>query len=565
MPVRQATRRYADLATFLSEYPNTLGVGALLLPADAVGGEPAPEMKIDLVLPITGRVGPLVAQVVTTLPDGAVALRVVDTPPVVDAGIRQVLGLVEDVKTWLVRTRQLVPPAVASAPPEEVTRLQGRIRELEARLALAGSAPAGTVSDAGAPRVRGLRVPDVADRPPTLSGSLTDRSLRDAFMAIAVERQTGLFTLRQPDGRVRYGFWSKGGPVGWRTEPVEEQEVLGVLLFRAGTITKEQLATSLEIMERSGCRQGEALIEMGLCTFPQLVVMLQKQVDFIFQRVLREHEGTWTFHHLDDLPERFLAPPLRVAAILYRALLTHAREMSAQDLAAALRPWLDHYVTVAPGVAKTFEDMKLTAEEKQFVDIMQVKPYRLRELSAVSSLSRAQTAAAVWSLQDLNLIELRAELEGERERERERFEKNLAARLEVCKAKTLFERLEIHWICTTPEVEAAHRRLKAGWPTDQLVARHGEQYRGAIEEIHAALDHALKTLSNDKTRREYRGKTIERMKIDQSAEMLARQGDMAIMKASWRDATNCFSKALELSPNNKDFKDGLARANELPH
>ena len=42
MPVRQATRRYADLGSFLAEYPTTLKVGALLLPAGLLDDDPAP-------------------------------------------------------------------------------------------------------------------------------------------------------------------------------------------------------------------------------------------------------------------------------------------------------------------------------------------------------------------------------------------------------------------------------------------------------------------------------------------------------------------------------------------
>ena len=42
----------------------------------------------------------------------------------------------------------------------------------------------------------------------------------------AVEQVTGLMTIEYPDGKVRYGFWDKGGPVGWRTEPMAEDEAL---------------------------------------------------------------------------------------------------------------------------------------------------------------------------------------------------------------------------------------------------------------------------------------------------------------------------------------------------
>ncbi len=576
MPVRQATRRYADLGSFLAEYPTTLKVGALLLPAGLLDDDPAPEMKIDLVLPLLGRVGPIDGQVVARLPDGGVALRVAEIPPAVQAAVGQMLDIAEDVKKWLLQSGQLVgagaAPTVQAPPPpvvrpEVIEQLQARIRELEGRL---GATPPGAPAEAGGAEVsrgvpearpRGLPVPDMTGVAPVLSGPLADRSLRDAFIGLAVEKLTGLLTVKRPDGRTRWGFWSKGGPVGWRTEPVEEQEVLGMLLYKGGTITEQQLQESLVVMERTGSRQGEALIEMGLCTFPQLVILLQKQVDFVFQRVLREREGTWTFHVLDDLPERFLTPPLRVASILYRALLKHAKEMPAQDLATSLRPWLDHYVVLSPGVERTFEEMKLTSDEQQFVGIIQKTNYRLREIFSVSSLSRSQTAAAVWSMQDLNLLEFRPESDGIRERER--FERDLAVRRAASRAKTLFERLDVHWICTTAEVEVGYKKLKEEWSLTRL-ARVGEAHRAAFEEINAAMDDAYKGLSTDAKRREYRATIIERMKIEQSAEMLSKQGEMAIMKAASRDALNCFSKALELVPGNAEYREGFARAQAIP-
>ena len=407
-------------------------------------------------------------------------------------------------------------------------------------------------------RPRGLAVPDMSGVDPALSGSLGDRSIRDAMMAVAVEKRTGLFTLTRPDGRTRWGFWQRGGPVGWRTEPMEEEEVLGVLLYRAGTLTREQLQESLALMERTGVRHGEALIEMGICTFPQLVLMLQKQVEYVLQRALREREGTWSFHLLEDLPERFLAPPLRVAGLLYKALLAHARQMPATELGTLLKPWFDHYVFLAPGVDKTIEEMKLTTDEQAFVQILHKTPYRLRELAAVSSLSRAHTAAAVWCLHDLNLIEFRAETTGVREKER--FERELAAKRNAAKGATLFERLELHWICTGAEVDAALKRARSEWGP-QTATRKGEQYRPALEEIAAGVEDAAKVLTNDASRREYRASIIEKMKIEQSAEMLAKKGEMAIMKEAWREAQDCFSKALELRPGTPEYREGLSRSN----
>lgn len=587
MAVRTATRRWTDLGAFLREYPQTLRVGALVLPAGTLDGEPAPELKVDLVLPLVGRVGPLTAQVVASLPDGGVALRVPEMPPKVDEAIKSVFASVEEVKGYLLASGQVIAPGGG-----ETEALRAKVASLEARLAaLAASSPVSSpgmpTPTGGAPpadgRVvpvarpstppgpspvslpppdapRGLPVPDVSDRDAALSGSLADRSLRDAFMALAVERSTGLLTIRYKD-RVRWGFWSKGGPVGWRTEPIDEQEVLGVLLWRAGSITKEQLGESLQIMERRGCRQGEALIEMGVITFPQLVVLLQKQAEFVLQRVMREREGSWAFHPIEDLPERFVNPPLRVANLLHKALMAHVKDLPAEELATVLRPWLDQYLWVVPGVEKTLEEMKLSGEEAAFVKIVQKTVWRLREVFSVSSLSRSATAAFVWCLHELNLIEFREA--GSSDRINEYIAKDLQKRYVHLQTGTLFDRLDLHWICTGAEVEAAWKRLSAEYHPD-MAARLGDRYRGSLASIHALMAEAYETLKVEKTRREYRNGVIERTKIEQSAEMLAKQGEMAIMKEASRDALACWGKAVELVPGNADYREGLGRARALP-
>ena len=118
------------------------------------------------------------------------------------------------------------------------------------------------------------------------------------MVGFAVEQSTGLLTVKYPDGTLRYGYWLRGGPVGWRTEPMKEDEVLGVLLYKAEQITAEQVKASLEIMKRDGCRQGEALVEMGLLDFATLIRVLGKQNEFVLQKIMTDRQGEWTFHTL---------------------------------------------------------------------------------------------------------------------------------------------------------------------------------------------------------------------------------------------------------------------------
>jgi hypothetical protein len=51
MPVRYATRRYPDMVALLRDWDSSLKASTVVLDAENLGGEPAAEVGIDLVLP----------------------------------------------------------------------------------------------------------------------------------------------------------------------------------------------------------------------------------------------------------------------------------------------------------------------------------------------------------------------------------------------------------------------------------------------------------------------------------------------------------------------------------
>ncbi len=573
MAQRQATRRYPDILAFLRDWQEQLSMDAMLFPAAELD-DPAAEMKIDLVLPGGARVGPIVIQLINKFPDGSSAFRVLDLPKAVQDAGNVAVAEKERWKAFLVDSGEL---NVASEGPElararasqaaaqaEVAAWRERAQRLEqdlqrARTAVA-KAPPGTY--AAAPlepqeKERGLSVPDLTDVPVWASGSLSDLSLRALWMRLSVEKPTGILTLTLPDGKNRWGFIQKGGPVGFRTDPLDEQEVLGVLLYKAGTLTREQLMQSLDVMETRGCRQGEALIELGILTFAQLVLVLQKQCEFVLVRLQAEKVGTWTFHTLDELPERFIAPPIRVAAHLFRELRNKTKTMAADDMASFLRPRYEQYVFIRAGVERTLEEMKLSGEEQAFLKIVAGTSFRVRELPSVSNMSRGQTASMLWSLTELELIEYREE--GAAARTEEKIASMIASRRSTLEKGSYFDQLECHWMGTNEDVEKAWRQFNADFPADNP-GKYGAKHEAVVKQIIEGVKKAYETLSNEGRRREYRGQKIEKVMIEQSAIMLAGKGDMAIMKDAIGEAYDCYSKAVELMPNVPAYRQGLDRA-----
>ncbi|HNC99516.1 MAG TPA: hypothetical protein PKW90_25510 [Myxococcota bacterium] len=223
MALRSATRRF-DLISFLKEYKSSLRVGAVVLPPDVTGGEEvAPEIKLDLLLPLAGRIGPVDAQVVNRMPDGSVAMRLVDPPADLKVACKSILDEVERLKEYLLASGQIKAggdPAEVAALQAQIQTLQAQIQGLEARVGegeqredllraelgrlqeqvgegddpqaerrAADRAEMAAAAERHAAeavmRERGYAIPDLSHYPPHKTGKLGDRSLRDLMMQLA--------------------------------------------------------------------------------------------------------------------------------------------------------------------------------------------------------------------------------------------------------------------------------------------------------------------------------------------------------------------------------------------
>ena len=289
MATRTAKLQFQSLEDFLSSWKQEIAQGSVFLDSTSAPKDLASEFKLDIGLPLGMRIGPFQCQIVHRGADGSVGCRIPEISGEAQKGVDALFQMLEEAKAWLVSEGQVVP--IEEVPDVSALEQQLKAQLAKERQALSNSALAssdGPPQDApSGPRPRGYPLPDLAGKTPDAQGQLADTSFRDLLIELAVQRSTGLLTLVEKDGTKRWGFWQKGGPVGWRSEPLQPEETLGVLLLKAGHLQKEKLAESLKMMEAQNIRQGEALIEMGIMSFGQLVSLLGKQVEFILQKILQ--------------------------------------------------------------------------------------------------------------------------------------------------------------------------------------------------------------------------------------------------------------------------------------
>jgi hypothetical protein len=578
MAKRRATRKYETLLEFLVDYSNSLLKDAIQLPPGSYRGELANEIKLDLSIPEIGRVGPLKAQVVFRDPSGMVAMRLPQmlpevheayakaqekakalVKPFIDTGLAILLDdheeKIEALQEEWAQEKQGLLDEMQRRIAELEEQTEEKVKLMAAKLAAqqGSSGPVSTVL------TRGFPIPDVSSKEAVFSGAIDAGDLTTFLIKAAADSWTGVLQIESGQGS-RYGYFDNGGPVGWRSDPIQENEVLGVLLYKAKQITKEQLQQSLEFMEEKGIRQGEAFIQIGIMTFSQMVMVLGKQVEFILQQVRGLKEGSFNFYLLADLPERFVPPKVSTPDLLFKEYVKQAKETSNEDVYRSYAPKLNTYLAFSDLAKSVLGQIGFGKQERRLIEVIQSNSWRMREIFSVSPLSRGGTAAFIWACHHLGFFSY-TKLEDE-SRTLARFTGLFDRKKQQIHGGTLFDLLEVHWICLPQEVEEAFQRMKKSYdPVKNPTMPSSLHTEAAFLLEHITDAHGI--LKDDKRRRSYRLKLIEKDMILQTAMLLSKKGEMAILRHDRREACACFSKALELIPGNQDYIAGLRRATAI--
>ncbi len=390
---------------------------------------------------------------------------------------------------------------------------------------------------------------------PDASGELDQEVIIRLMMDAYRERFTGVLRIDHPLGTSTV-FFDKGGPVRVADDPVVVEECLGVLLQRAGRIDEAQLKASLEMMNETGKLQGECLIEMGLLTFPVLVMALMKQTQMKMLRLYEQAEGRYARYPLERHRQTHITPPLKVPGILYKTLRARYEEMAGHELAEIQRPKMDLYSRIT--LDFPVDDLQLKRSETEFLEILSSRSYRLREIYTVSNMGRRLTAVNLMALLDLGILVLQAD--EDTAQVIEKLHDQLDDKLRTMEEQNHFERLELHWSARDDDVEKGYSRLREKWESIGGQVDLPEEHRRMQQQVLDALRESYEALRRAPERQEYRREVYEAQQIAFSADIFFRQGEMLMIKKRWPEVLDNFQRAAELRPDVRKYANAVKAA-----
>ena len=597
MATRRATKNYQTIEEFFSDYETSLSKSMIELDGSCYRGkELAAQVKLDLRFPNKKRIGPIEGQVVFRGMEGKIALRLMDLPNEVGE-LYQTLQRKEEQrrkeeekqkqaqeeqkrKDVLSEVGKFIEEGLVISMDDHlaiVEQLESHIEKLEIELKgyRSGSIPISQehsmnsfdssvqanveTKNAKSRRERGFVIPSTKGKQAIVFGKM--ETMFQRFLLQVQEKQwTGVLLIKENDVQ-RIGFFVQGGVVGFQAKPIISEERLGNLLLKNKQITSEQLRESIQIMDEKDCLQGAAFVNMGLMNENQLGVVLKKQLEYILLKLMSSNLGSFQFFKAEISEEQFQSQPLFPISLLYKKYLEKAKNMHANEFSKAMTSHLKDEVSLTTQAKTLVGQISWREKERELLKEISSGTATLRELFKVSALSKGHTSALLWALLQLRFLSFTKKKVVKSGNQGKNREERLMHKIRQIQKGNLFDILEVHWICLPSEVELSYKKLSQEFNPQNPVWSKLDISR--LNAINREIKSAYQQLSDDDQRRQYRSRLIKRQMILQSASLLGQKGKMAISKGNKREAVLCFSKALELSPDQNDLVQGLQKASSL--
>ncbi|MCA9662508.1 MAG: DUF4388 domain-containing protein, partial [Myxococcales bacterium] len=196
-------------------------------------------------------------------------------------------------------------------------------------------------------------------------------------------------------------FFRTGKPISVRSNVISE--CLGQILAYEGIITQEQSDNSLEAVRRTGKKQGELLIEMGLISEGNLRYGLDAQFRSKLGDIFSWEEGRFQFKPGGDdggeVPPNESNEQLIIAAIQSRYSDERARH--------ALRPFAGKFPVALPTWSNDPGPLGLIAEEEHFLKCLDGSRSVDELLSGELDLPVPRVTTLLYGLIEAGVVDLK--------------------------------------------------------------------------------------------------------------------------------------------------------------
>lgn len=402
----------------------------------------------------------------------------------------------------------------------------------------------------------------------SISGSLRYYPLSDIFLDIQRSEKEGILEIR--NGPIYKRVYIKNGDIIFATSNQQEDR-LGYMLLKNGTITADQYNKSTTIMEETGKRHGTVLVELGHIKPKDLIWAVRYQVEEIILSLFRLGQGDFIFLEGPLSSQEVITLKLSAANLIYNGIKRIDDYLYINN---ALPPE-DTILSYSTDPMDLFQDIHLTDSDKEILSLVDGKR-AIKEILSLSSLNYFQTIQTLYALLSIRIMEISERISKEEKLWEEiiqepevktdsAFVKKIEDTFDKLKTTDLYGLLNVKKEISQDEIKKAYYRMAKVFHPDRHFSLPSETLKNKLNTIFSQITEAYRILSDHKLRNNYdQSLSIKPAKIESSnveiARVRFREGKEAFGRMAFSNAAELFGQAayLDSSVPNYYFYMGLA-------
>ena len=213
----------------------------------------------------------------------------------------------------------------------------------------------------------------------SLKGNIKDFSIPKILVYLNRNRKTGTLKVMTP-AFTKKVYLHKGDAVF--ASSTDEDDRLGETLTKVGKITMEQYDTSVEILKKTGKRQGEILVELGYLTPQEIIWGVKYQIRDIIYSLFELQDAEYEFNEAEIPSDEIITLKMSMANLIYEGVKRiHNLNSIRKEL-----PDMDSVLKLSMDPVSLFQDIVLSSMDKKMLFMIDGKK-TVRELINISSNS----------------------------------------------------------------------------------------------------------------------------------------------------------------------------------
>jgi curved DNA-binding protein CbpA len=245
----------------------------------------------------------------------------------------------------------------------------------------------------------------------SLAGNIKDFSLSKVLAYLNRNRKTGTLIIKTPVF-TKKAYLIKGDAIF--ASSTYEDDRLGEMLIKAGKITMEQYDASVDILKKTGKRQGAILVELGYLTPKDLFWGVKYQVKEIIYSLFQLEDAEYEFVEGEIPTQEVITLKMSMGNLIYDGV----KRIDNWTRIKNEMPDADSVLNLSNDPMTLFQDIELSQQDRKMLSIIDgIKT--IKELINSSWIGSFEAMKILYVLWSIGVLE---EKEKEREKVAERIE-----------------------------------------------------------------------------------------------------------------------------------------------